>query len=400
MPIRANPALFLALMPGTALAQGFDWGERNTDLDPAFPEQFRAELVTTDVELTQETLAGDLVHPWGIAVLPGGAGYLVTERSGDLRLVGTDGTVSDPIAGTPEVHAVDQGGLLDVAIGPDFASDRMIYLTYSKPVGEAGQSATAAARAVLSEDLTELTGLEDIFVQSPPADTPKHYGSRIVFPGDGTAVITTGEHSSDATRDLAQDPMVTYGKVIRVNLDGSVPDDNPFADGDGGAPEVWSYGHRNIHGAAYDADGTLWTIEHGPAGGDELNRPEAGLNYGWPVISYGERYDGGPIGSGAAQQEGMEQPVYFWDPVIAPGGMMFHSGDSFGEWNGDALIGSLYPGGVVRLSFDEEGRVTEEERLMRDAGRVRDVEVLDDGSFLILTDFDSGSLIHVTPADG
>ena len=397
MTTRATPALLLTLLPGAALAQGFDWGERNTDLPPAFPEQFRAELVTSDVELSQETLAGELVHPWGIAVLPDNAGYLVTERPGRLRLVAPDGTVSEPITGTPEVHAVDQGGLLDVAIGPDFASDRMIYMTYAKPAGEAGQSVTAAARAVLSEDMTELTGLEDIFVQSPPADTPKHYGSRILFPGDGTAIITTGEHSSDATRDLAQDPMVTYGKVIRVNLDGSIPEDNPFADGADGAPEVWSYGHRNIQGAAHDADGTLWTIEHGPAGGDELNRPEAGLNYGWPVISHGERYDGGPIGSGEAQQEGMEQPVYFWDPVIAPGGMMFHAGETFADWNGDALIGSLYPGGVVRLSLDDEGLVTEEERLMRDAGRVRDVEVLDDGSFLILTDFENGSLIHVTP---
>ena len=388
--------LSLALLATTACAQQtFDWGERNTDLQPAFPEQFRANLVASDVELDMATLAGGLVHPWGIAALPDG-GWLVTERPGRLRHVAQDGTLSDPISGVPEVWNRDQGGLLDVALGPDFAQDRTIYMTYAKPMGD-GLSATAAARAVLSEDMASLSDVTDIFVQDPPDDTAKHYGSRILFPGDGTAVITTGEHSSMETRVYAQDLDKTYGKVIRVNVDGSTPQDNPFVGQDGAVDTIWSYGHRNIQGAAYDANGTLWTIEHGPAGGDELNRPEPGLNYGWPVISYGEQYSGGPIGSGEAQMEGMEQPVYFWDPVIAPGGMTFHAGEAFSDWNGDALIGSLYPGGVVRLSLNGDGLVTEEERLLRDVGRVRDVELMPDGTFVILTDFENGSMIHITP---
>ena len=393
--IRALPLLLLAT---PACAQSFTWGERNTDLAPAFAQQFRAPLATTDVEIAQDVLAGGLVHPWGIAVLPGGAGYLVTERSGDLRHLSVDGTLSDPIAGVPEVLAERQGGLLDVAVGPTFADDRAVFLTYAKPMGD-GRSATAAARATLSDDRTALSDVVDIFVQDPPSPTPMHYGSRIVFLPDGTAALTTGEHSSRRERVFAQDLDKTYGKVARVALDGTAPSDNPFVGQAGAVDTIWSYGHRNIQGAAVAPDGTLWTIEHGPAGGDELNRPEAGLNYGWPVISYGENYDGSEVGSGEAAREGMEQPVYFWDPVIAPGGMMFHQGAAFGDWNGDLLIGSLYPGGVVRLSLDAEGRVVEEERLLRDVGRVRDVEVLEDGTFLILTDFENGSVIHVRPKD-
>ena len=386
------------ILAGPAFAQGFEYGERNTSFEPAFPEQFRAPLADSGVDLQMETLAGGLVHPWGIAVLPDDAGYLVTERSGNLRHIGADGSLGQPILGVPEVVAQRQGGLLDVAVGPTFAEDRVIYMTYAKPM-PGGMNATAAARAVLSEDLTELSEVEDIFVQDPPSSVPMHFGSRIVFLPDGTAAVTTGEHSSDATRDLAQDVGTTYGKVVRVNLDGSTPEDNPDL-GEEAIDTIWSYGHRNIQGAAVSPDGTLYTIEHGPAGGDEINMPEAGLNYGWPVVSYGERYDGGEIGSGQASMEGMEEPLYFWDPVIAPGGMMFHAGDSFADWNGDLLIGSLYPGGVVRISLGEDGLVQEEERLLRDVGRVRDVEVLEDGSFIILTDFENGSVIHVTPGEG
>ena len=384
----------LFALPLSAGAQGFTYGTRNTDFPPAFPEQTRAELVESDVSLKTETLAGGLDHPWGIATLPGDAGWLVTERAGRLRHLAPDGTLSDAIAGTPEVLPQGQGGMLDVALAPDFETSRTVLLTYAKPVE--GGSATAAARMTLSEDMSEVTEVEDIFVQNPPSPTTKHYGSRILMLPDGTVAITSGEHSSDAERPFAQDLDKTYGKVIRVNLDGSAPDDNPFVGEAEAVDTIWSYGHRNIQGAAVDDDGTLWTIEHGPKGGDELNAPEAGLNYGWPVISYGKRYSGGAIGSGEAVQDGMEQPVYFWDPVIAPGGMAFHSGDSFGEWNGDALIASLSPGGVVRLSL-EDGRVVEEERLLRDMGRVRDVEVLEDGSFIILTDRDDGEVIHVTP---
>ena len=387
----------LAALALPACAQGFTYGERNTDFTPVSDDQFRAPLAETPVRLETEVLAGGLVHPWGIATLPGDAGWLVTERPGRLRHIAPDGTLSDPIAGVPEVYARDQGGLLDVALAPDFVKSRTLFLTYSKPL-EDGLSATAAMRAILSEDLAGLSNGTDIFVQSPGSPTPKHYGSRVVPLPDGTLAITTGEHSSREERVYAQDLDKTYGKVVRLNPDGTVPAGNPFADRDDAGAAIWSYGHRNIQGAAVGPEGELWTIEHGPAGGDELNRPEAGLNYGWPVISYGENYNGEPIGSGDARQEGMEQPVYFWDPVIAPGGMQFHEGEAFGEWNGDLLIGSLYPGGVVRLSL-EDGRVAEEERILRDLGRVRDVEVLDDGTFIVLTDFENGAAVRVTPKE-
>ena len=396
--MRLAIALAATTAATAACAQGdasFTYGARNTDFLPAFENQTRAPLQPSDVELETRVVAGGLVHPWGVAALSEG-GYLVTERAGRLRHVAEDGTLSDPIGGVPEVLAQDQGGLLDVALGPEFATDRMVYITYSKPM-EDGLSATAAARGRLSDDMTALEEVEDIFVQDPPSPTPKHYGSRIVFDGEGHAFVTMGEHSSDAERGFSQDLDKTYGKVVRIALDGSVPDDNPFVGQEGAVVSIWSYGHRNVQAAVMAPDGTLWTVEHGPKGGDELNRTEAGVNYGWPIISYGKRYSGGPIGGGQAAMEGMEQPVYFWDPVIAPGGMDMHSGEALSGWNGDLLIGSLYPGGVVRLELGEDGRVVAEERLMRDAGRVRTVEVLGDGTFVILTDTEDGELIHVTP---
>lgn len=388
-------ATALAAMP--ALAQqhdSFTWGERNTDLAPAEDSQFRAELVSSGVETERETVVGGLVHPWGIEVLPGDAGYLVTERAGRLRHVAEDGTLSEPIEGLPEVDAREQGGLLDVALGPDFAEDRMIFWTYAKPVE--GGVVTAAAKGRLNEEMTALSDVTDIFVQEPAVDAPMHFGSRILFDGEGHAFVTTGEHFTQENRQLAQDLDTTFGKVVRINLDGSAPEDNPFVSDENAIDTIWSYGHRNIQGALM-MDGEFWTIEHGPKGGDELNLTEAGKNYGWPVISYGEQYSGGPIGSGEAQQEGMEQPDYFWDPVIAPAGMVAYDGEMFADWQGDLLISSLYPGGLVRLEL-EDGTVVAEERLARDLGRVRDIAVDDDGSLLVLTDFEDGQLLRITAA--
>jgi len=339
-------------------------------------------------------MVGGLVHPWGIVQLPGDDGFLVTERSGNLRHISSDGNLSDPIGGLPEVLAEEQGGLLDILTGPTFDDDRMIYWTYAKPMGD-GMSATAAARGTLSDDMTQVTDVTDIWVQDPPSDAPMHYGSRLAFAGDGTVFITTGEHFTQEYREYAQDLDKTYGKVIRVNLDGSIPDDNPFV-GQDGDDAIWSYGHRNIQAAVIDDAGKLWTIEHGPKGGDELNLTEAGKNYGWPVVSYGEQYSGDLVGSGEAQMDGMEQPVYFWDPVIAPSGMDIYQGEMFADWNGSILVGSLYPGGVVRLELNDEGQVEHEERLLRNMGRVRDIDVLRDGSFVFLTDFENGSVMHVT----
>jgi glucose/arabinose dehydrogenase len=293
-----------------------------------------------------------------------------------------------------------QGGLLDVTLGPDFPQDRMVYLTYAKPMGD-GLAATAAARGRLSEDGTRLDGVQDIFVQQPPSPTTNHFGSRIVFAPDGTVFITMGEHFTEEERVYAQDLTKTYGKIVRINPDGTLPDGNPFAGRADADPQVWTYGHRNMQGAAIDpASGHLWTVEHGPRGGDELNRPEPGRNYGWPVISYGENYDGTPVGSGRSAMEGMEQPVYYWDPVIAPSGMVFYEGAMFPEWEGDILIGSLNPGALVRLDMEGDAVKGEEELLSGRGLRVRDVAVDPaDGSVVVVVDEDGSRVTRLTRTD-
>lgn len=393
-------ALTATLLAGSAAAQSdtpVDQGRPNVPhFAPAFPEQTRAPAMAPAHALKTEVFATGLESPWGIASLPDGAGYLVTEKPGRLRHVSPEGAVSGPVQGMPEVAAVRQGGLLDVAVGPDFTSDRYIYWTYSKPVQ--GRYVTAAARGVLSPDLASVSQVEDIFVQTPPSPTPMHFGSRIVFDGQGHAFITTGEHSSRGERELAQDLGTTYGKVVRVTQDGKVPASNPFTQTEGAHPETWSYGHRNIQGAFFD-DGELWTIEHGPKGGDELNRVTPGANYGWPVITYGENYDGSQVGRGRTAQEGMEQPAYYWDPVIAPAGMVRYRDDLFSGWQGDVLISSLRPGGIVRLRLDGD-TVVGEERLLPRLGRVRDIEIAPDGSLLVALDATRGQIIRVTPTGG
>ncbi|WP_413852507.1 PQQ-dependent sugar dehydrogenase [Albidovulum sp.] len=384
----------IALVAAPAFAGTWDEGERNAPgLAPAFEGQTRAPQVQTGMDLAVETLAGGLDHPWGIAVLPEG-GYLVTERSGRLNHVGETGEVRE-IAGVPEVHAEKQGGLLDVALAEDFATSRTIYLTYAKPMGE-GLSATAAARATLAEDMTTLTDLTEIFVQNPSSPSPMHYGSRIVPDGD-QLWITTGEHSAAPARENAQDVTKTWGKVVRLMADGSVPADNPFAGQGGAADQVWTLGHRNIQGAALAPDGALWTLEHGPMGGDELNRIERGANYGWPEVSYGLNYDGTPVGTGEAHGEGFAEPVYFWDPVIAPGGFLFYEGAMFPDWQGDILAASLTPGGLVRLEL-EGGRVAGEERFLYGERRIRDVAVDREGAVLLLVDDAEGAILRLTPA--
>lgn len=377
--------LIFLMLPVTALAEEVPQGAPNAGFTPEFADQTRAPALP-ETPVTSTVFAAALENPWGIAPLPDGS-WLVTERPGRLRIIGPDGALSEPISGLFDVDIQGQGGLLDVTVAPNFADDRMVYWTYAKPVD--GGTVTAAARGVLSADGSAITQAEDIFVQSPPSPTPMHYGSRIVI--DGPHVfITTGEHFSLTERVLAQDPRATYGKVIRLNRDGSVPADNPFGDA------TWSFGHRNMQGAIMGPGG-LWTIEHGPAGGDELNQPQPGANYGWPVISYGINYDGTPVGTGHAVMQGMEPPVYYWDPVIAPGGMAFYQGDAFAGWQGHLLIGSLNPGGLVRLAM-ADGRVSGEERLLPDVGRVRDVELMEDGSVLLLIDAADGAVLRVTSA--
>ena len=338
-----------------------------------------------------ETVARGLEHPWAVALLPDGR-FLVTERPGRLRLVARDGSLSAPLAGVPAVRAAGQGGLLDVTLDPAFEQNRLIYLSYAEP-GDGGGSGTAVARARLGE-----AGLEEVRViyrQQPKAESGSHYGSRIVFRGDGTLFITQGDRHE---RPLVQNLGAGIGKIMRVNSDGSVPRDNPFVGRAGVLPEIWSYGHRNAQAAALHPEtGALWTVEHGARGGDELNHPEAGRNYGWPVITYGRDYSGMRIGEGTAK-EGMEQPVYYWDPVIAPSGMTFYTGDLFPGWRGSILVGSMQPGALVRLEM-RDGKVVSEERYLGELNeRIRDVQEAPDGSIYVVTDSPNGRLLRLVPA--
>jgi glucose/arabinose dehydrogenase len=338
-----------------------------------------------------ETVAKGLEHPWGLELLPDGR-MIVTERPGRLRIVDRDRRVSAPLAGVPKVFARGQGGLLDVAVSPNFGKDRLVYLSYAEP-GDGG-AGTAVARGQLGERGLEKT--EVIWRQTPKVESSNHFGSRIVFRPDGTLFVTTGDRF--AYREKAQDLSTTIGKVVRINPDGSAPKDNPFAGRSGARPEIWSYGHRNVQGAAlHPQTGELWTAEHGARGGDELNRVQAGKNYGWPVITYGVDYSGAKIGEGTAKP-GMEQPVYYWDPVIAPSGMTFYTGNAFSDWKGNILIGSLNPGALVRLVM-ENGKVAREERYRGELGeRIRDVRQAPDGSLYLITDQRNGRILKVMPA--
>ncbi len=390
---RTRPAaLALLAAAAPALAQA-EQGPPNAPFAPAWETQTRAPALEPTA-IAAEPFAGPLENPWGIAPLPDGS-FLVTERPGRMRLVAADGRLGEPIAGLPAADARGQGGLLDVAVSPGFAEDRTVFWTYAKPLGD-GLTVTAAARGRLSEDGTAMTEVRDIFVQQPPSDSPMQYGARVVPLPDGTLALTLGERARAPGRERAQDPEATWGKVVRIAPDGSVPEGNPFAGG-GGHPQVLTLGHRNPQGAALDAGGRLWTVEHGPRGGDELNRIEPGANYGWPVVSYGIEYSGAPVGSGEPRGEGFAEPAYYWDPVIAPGGMVFYEGDLFEAWEGDLLIASLRPGGLVRLSFGAEGRVAGEERLLPGIGRVRDVEERSDGSLLLLIDDPEGAILRAAP---
>ena len=349
-------------------------------------------------QIAVRTVADGLVHPWGIAVLPDGA-MLVTERPGRMRIVSPDGSLSEPLQGVPEVDARDQGGLLDVTLHPDFAENRWVYFTYSEP-GEGGTTSTAAARGKLNEERTALTDVETVFVQKPKVASTKHYGSRLVFDGEGHVFIGLGERFAEQFRTQAQDLDSHLGKVVRVNEDGSVPDDNPFVGRDNALPEIWSYGHRNIQAMAMHPErGELWEIEHGPKGGDELNIAEAGKNYGWPVVSYGVNYDGSPVGSGKEAAEGFVEPILQWTPVIAPSGMMFYDGDLFADWKGDLFVGGLASKALVRVETDG-ATPSEAERLLESLGsRFRDVVQGPEGEIIVITDADNGKILELTPAD-
>lgn len=335
------------------------------------------------------TVAEGFDHPWAMAFLPDGR-FLVTERVGRLRLVTPDGRISPPLEGLPEIDTVQQGGLFDVVLDPDFATNRLVYLSYAER--GPGGTGTAVARGRLGEG--RLEEVQVIYRQEPKLDGGEHFGSRLVFSREGYLFVTLGDRGQ---RDRAQDLSVALGKIVRIRPDGSVPPDNPFVGRPGARPEIWSYGHRNVQGAALHPDtGQLWIAEHGPMGGDEINTPRAGRNYGWPVVTYGVDYSGEPIGEGTSKP-GMEEPVFHWNPSIAPGGMTFYTGDRFPQWHGRLFVGSLKFGSLSRLDLDGE-QVVREERILEGLPRLRDVRQGPDGFLYVLTETWNGRLLRLEPA--
>ena len=359
------------------------------DVAPAQgPAQRSPTPQATTGSLRIDTVATGLVNPWALAFLPDGR-IVVTERPGRLRIVARDGSLSEPVSGVPAVHAEGQGGLLDVAIDPAFARNGLVYLSFAER-GEGGEGTAVARGRLVGNALQEVT---TIYRQQPKLRGGGHFGSRLVFSRDGLLYVTQGDRMG--WRERAQDLTQGMGKVMRIRPDGSIPADNPFVSRAGAQPAIWSYGHRNVQAAALHPEtGALWTVEHGARGGDELNRPEAGKNYGWPVITYGRDYSGMKIGEGVEKAE-MEQPVYYWDPVIAPSGITFYTGDAFRGWKGNVLIGSLGTVSLVRLVM-QDGRVASEHRYQV-GERVRDVAQGPDGFVYIVTDNANGKLLRLRP---
>jgi glucose/arabinose dehydrogenase len=361
---------------------------------PAFAGQTRACAAKSDVAFNVEVLAKGLEKPWSVEPMPTGD-LLVTEKPGRLRIVSAKGELGQPIGGLLPVDARGQGGLLDAALSPDFASDRTIYWSFSEP--REGGNATSVARGVLSADRSKLEQVRVIFRAMPTYEGTMHFGSRLAFGTDGMLYITLGERSNPAIRPQAQQLSSHMGKTIRIRPDGTVPPDNPFVGRKDALPEIWTLGHRNMQASAFDAQGKFWVVDMGPQGGDELNLIEKGKNYGWSVVTYGEEYSGAPIPNAVTAREGFEQPVYYWDPVIAPSGAQFYTGDAFPSWRGSLFIGALREKRLVRLVI-EGNRVTGEEHLLADRNqRIRDVRQGPDGALYIVTDQENGELWKISP---
>jgi glucose/arabinose dehydrogenase len=378
---------------------------------PAFAGQTRACDAKSDVAFDVVVLAKGLDKPWAVEPLPSGD-FLITEKSGQLRIVSAKGEVGQPIGGLlpvgaggvsptsgqgglPPITARGQGGLLDVALSPNFDRDRTIFWSFSEQ--REGGSGTSVARGVLTENRKNLEQVRVIFRAMPTYNNGLHFGSRLAFGPDNMLYITLGDRFDRPNRPKAQQLDTHLGKIIRINPDGSVPADNPFIKQSGAMPEIWSLGHRNIQSATFDDKGRLWTVEMGPQGGDELNLIEKGKNYGWSVVTYGEEYSGDPIPNAVTAREGYEQPVYYWDPVIAPSGAQFYTGDAFPAWRGSLFIGALREQRLVRLVI-KDNRVIGEEHLLTDRGqRIRDVRQGYDGSLYIVTDQANGELWKITP---
>jgi glucose/arabinose dehydrogenase len=393
-------AAALMLLAGASFAQ-----ERCTPLEtrateatgqqPAFPGQTRTCGVKSNVAFEVTVLAKGFDHPWSVEPLPDG-GFLVSERPGRLRLVSAKGELGPPIEGVPAVFAKGQGGLLDIALAPDYAKTRRIYFSFSEP-REGGGNATSVGTGVLSADARRLDEVKVIFRALPAYNGALHYGGRLAFGPDGMLYLTTGERSDKPMRPLAQRLDNHMGKTMRMKPDGTAPADNPFVNQAGAKPEIWSYGHRNIQASAFDAQGRFWIVEHGTRGGDELNLIRKGGNYGWPVQAYGIEYAGSAIEGAATSRADMVQPVYYWDPVIAPSGAQFYDGKAFPAWKGNLFVGALREHRLVRLVIEGE-RVVGEEHLLADRGkRVRDVREGPDGALYLVTDENDGELWRLAP---
>ena len=369
-----------------------------SDQRPALARQTRACGVRSNAAFNVSVVARGLTKPWAVEPLPGGT-YLVTEKPGRMRIVSANGQIGAPLAGLPDVDPRGQGGLLDVALSPRFAADRTVFWSYTEP--RDGGNGTSVARGVLSADRRRLEQVRVILRTRPTYENNLHYGSRLAFGPDGMLYVTMGERSDRRTRPQAQELGSHLGKVLRITANGAPAPGNPFIGRAGALPEIWSTGHRNIQAAAFDAQGNFWAVEHGTRGGDEVNRVEKGKNYGWPIVAYGVEYNGSPItsalGAATTQRAGTEQPVYYWDPVIAPSGAQVYTGSAFPAWRGSLFVGGLREMRLVRLTL-ANGRVTGEEHLLADRRqRIRDVRQGPDGALYLVTDAENGELLRIAP---
>jgi aldose sugar dehydrogenase len=369
--------------------------QRNSpEQKPAFEGQTRACGIKTETPIDVVVVAKGLNKLWSVEPLSDGS-FLITEKAGNMRIISKDGVVGEPIAGVPKVDSRGQGGLLDVALSPDFEKDRTIFWSFSEP--RKGGNGTNVARGVLSADRKKLEQVTVILRTQPTYDGDKHYGSRLTFDKNGMLFVTMGERSDLETRPQAQHMNSHLGKILRITRDGKPAPGNPFMDKKDHLPEIWTVGHRNVQSAAFDAQGNFWVVEMGPQGGDELNLVQKGNNYGWPLVTFGEEYSGKPIPNSVTDKAGYERPVYYWDPVIAPSGAQFYSGNLFPEWQGDLFVGALRDQRLVRLKI-ENNRVVGEEHLLKDRNeRLRDVKQGPDGALYIITDNSSGELWKIVP---
>lgn len=394
----ATPALFFACSSSTpnnnnsSVASADTTGnlppvetkDPNTTYKPAFPGQTRIGGVKTTTPYAVTQISSNLKRPWGLTTLPDGR-LLVTEKEGTMRIVTPAGAVGEAIAGIPAVNSAGQGGLLGVTVDPQFESNRMVYWVFSQKTPQGNM--TAVAKGSLSADEKRLENVSVIYSAPPAYSGTLHYGGRVLVDASGNLIVSTGERSDLQTRPLAQDLGSGLGKIIRITKDGQPVEGNPFIGREGAHPEVYSYGHRNVQGLAFHPQtGDLWESEFGPKGGDELNLVQPGKNYGWPTITYGLEYSGEKIGGGITQKEGMEQPVYYWDPVLSPSGMTFYNGDAIPEWKNNLFITGLNSNHIARLVMNDK-RVTGEERLLADKGeRFRDITQGKDGALYTITD--------------